>query len=60
MVSNEDYIILMEVLRKIEHDSNYKMSYTEETTISTLQELKNKNEFDDAEFKIRFDRFNCM
>jgi len=40
MTSKEDYIILLEVLRKMEYDINYKATYAEETALTFVFEQK--------------------
>jgi hypothetical protein len=43
MNSKEDYIILTEVLRKMEFDVNYKATYTEEAVLSSMFEDQDNN-----------------
>jgi hypothetical protein len=44
MANKEDYIILADVLRKMEFDCNYKATYPEETALYSVFDEKCHNE----------------
>jgi len=58
MVTKEDYIILAEVLRKMEFNNNYKTTYAEETALSSIFEEKYNHSLESIARNNRYYSFN--
>lgn len=54
MVSNKDYILLCDVLNKMDANSNYKATYPEQTAIYSVLGAIGKNTIQTGDVDIKF------